>query len=204
MGRVGAAKGWGEDGGSAVWGGWLTHSYPHRLGLPSLLRKGGGAQNRELSNLSFHDEGQSAQEQNVQEGRGGHQRKEEGPPSPESSGPQVRHVGGSLSHTPTRPQPPSPCSHSGCASLRACGRRPSTGHIAATCCCIPSEGGGASSCLPTSGLPVLLDQAEATSSPGPLPRAKEAVEGGAQAAAAALLPPKLPFLSACCRSPARI
>lgn len=93
-----------------------------------------------------------------------------------------------MSHTPTRPQPPLSRSRSGRAHLRACGRGPSTGHIAATCCCIPSDGGGASS-----GLRALRDQAEATSSPGPLPSAEEAVEGGAQAAAARAPPSKAPL-----------
>ncbi|XP_038454491.1 transforming growth factor-beta receptor type 3-like protein [Canis lupus familiaris] len=62
--------------------------------------------------------GQSSEEQ-MSRKEGGRPRKKEAPPSLASSAPHARHVGGSVSHTPTRPQPRSPLSRPGRAHLRA-------------------------------------------------------------------------------------
>ena len=183
----------------------------HLLGV-----KEGGAESSELSDPGFQGEEtvSAAQEQKSRNEGERDQRKEEAPPPPASPGPQVCHVGGSVSHTPTRPLPqssrarPGPCSSRvstatsppPAAAALAMGRRISAAPP------LPIRSGSVRAFPhPVSSRPVLEDVFPGAPSPAQKGRRREEL-GPRPPALPALPPPRssppLSSPSLCCRSPA--
>lgn len=125
----------------------------------------------------------AAQEQNVQAGG----RAEEGGRSsfvPTSSGPHVRHVGGNVPHTPTRPLPPSP------RSRRGAGPQPATSPPPAAAAPVREKERLRAShirCSPAG--PFACPAGRVTSSPVPPPQRRG---GGGGRSSGRSLPPSLP------------